>query len=502
MKKLLLLLSICFVFIYSNAFTASSGEKTTTPKDSYTIKVKINGIKDTTCMLAYYYGDKKYIRDTVKVDGKGNCVFKSDTAIEGGVYLAVLPNKTYFEFIIAGKTEHNFSLETDTANFIEKMKVTGSPENKVFYDYQLYIGKRYKEASDLRDQLKKLKNNKDSVEIINKRLKSINEDVTAYKDNVMKNNPTLFYAKVLKAMTDPEIPATPKLANGRPDSLFPYHYYKAHYWDNIDFSDDRLLRTPVFHNKLVMYFDKMIVKHPDSINVAVDEVAEKSKANKEVFKYCLVHLLNEYANSKIMGMDAVYVHIAEKYYGGGDAFWVDQTLLYKITDRAKTLKPLLIGKTAPNLMLKDTSEVYQSLYAIKQPYTLMVFWDPDCGHCQKAMPFLIDAYNKYHSKGLEVYAVTTESERKKWVDFIVKHDLKWINVGDMDGANHEFHNTYDITSTPKLFLLNDKKEILAKQMGAEQLNDILDGFINKKAKNLGEIRIENPGDSSPTEEHQ
>ena len=500
MKKLLLLLLICFVFIYSNAFSSVNGDKTTDTKDSYTIKVKINGIKDTICMLAYYYGDKKYIRDTVKVDSKGNCVFKSDTSINGGVYLAVLPNKTYFEFIIAGKNEHNFSLETDTSNFIEKMKVNGSVENKVFYDYQLYIGKMYKEAGDLRDKLKKLKSNKDSTDLINKRLKVINEDVTTYKDNVIKNNPTLFYAKVLKAMTDPIIPPTPTLSNGRPDSLFPYHYYKTHYWDNIDFSDDRLLRTPVFHNKLVMYFDKMIVKHPDSINVAVDEISPKSHANKEVFKYCLVHLLNEYANSKIMGMDAVYVHIAEKYYGGGDAFWVDQTLLYKIIVRAKALKPLLIGKTAPNLMLKDTSGVFKSLYAIKEKYTLMVFWDPDCGHCKKTMPFIIDAYNKYKAKGLEVYAVCTEVEHDKWIKFINEHGLHWINVGDFEGKQ-EYKITYDITSTPKLFLLNDKKEIIAKQMGGEQLNDILDGFINKGAKSLGQIRIENPEEISPTEEH-
>jgi thiol-disulfide isomerase/thioredoxin len=474
----------------------AGGEKT--GKDLYAIKIKINGIKDTTCMLAYYYGDKKYIRDTVKVDSKGNCVFKSDTIIPGGVYLAVLPNKTYFEFLITN--ERQFSLETDTSNFIEKMKVGNSPENKAFYEYQLYIGTRYKEANDLKANLKKLKGNKDSTEIINKRLKAINEEVTSYKDNLINNNSGLFYSKVLKAMSDPQIPPTPILANGRPDSTFPYRYYKDHYWDNIDFSDDRLLRTPVFHSKLVQYFDRMVVKHPDSINIATDHLIEKARANKEVFKYCLVHLLNEYANSKIMGMDAVYVHIAEKYYGGGEAYWVDQTLLFKITDRAKTLKPLLIGKTAPNLMLKDTSGKYQSLYSVKSPYTLLVFWDPDCGHCKKAMPHVIEAYHKFKDKGFQVYAICTETEKDKWIKYINEQQLSWMNVADIE-LHSDFRTVYDINSTPKLFLLNDKKEIMAKQMGAEQLSEILDGFINKKAKNLGEIRIENK-DESPTEEHQ
>lgn len=495
MKKFLLFVVLCFFFTYSSI--AAGGEKTAVSKEVFTIKVKINGIKDTTCMLAYYYGDKKYIRDTVKIDSKGNCVFKSDTAIAGGVYLAVMPNKNYFEFIISG-AEHSFSLETDTANFIEKMKVNGSAENTVFYDYQLFIGKRYKEASELRDRLKKLKNNKDSTEIINKQLKIINEEVTSYKDNLIKNNPTLFYGKILKAMGDPEIPTSPILPNGRPDSLFPYRYYKAHYWDNINFSDDRFLRTPVFHNKLVQYFDRLIVKHPDSINIAIDYVITKARSNKEVFKYCLVHLLNEYANSKIMGMDAVYVHIAEKYYGGGEAYWVDQTLLYKIIDRAKTLKPLLIGKIAPNLMLKDSAGVYKSLYSVKSPYTLLVFWDPDCGHCKKAMPFIIDAYNKYKTKGFEVYAICTETERDKWLKYIKENNLQWINVADIELQN-DFRTVYDISSTPKLFLLNDKKEIIAKQMGGEQLNDILDGFIIKKVKNLGEIRIEN---HDPAPEHE
>lgn len=489
-KTIFSLLAILFSFqFYTMAHPNFSvkGDKSEaiTDKSGYSIKLKINGIKDTTCMLAYYYGDKKYIRDTIRIDSKGNAVFKGDTALPGGVYLAVMPNKTYFEFIV---TEQFFSLETDTSNFIEKMKVSGSVENQIFYDYQLFIGKRYKEASELKEQLKKLKANKDSTEMINKRLKAINEEVTTYKETIIKNNPALFYTKVLNAMTDPVIPPTPLLANGRPDSLFPYHYYKSHYWDNIDFSDNRLLRTPVFHNKLVQYFDKMVVKHPDSINVAVDYIANKARVDKEVFKYCLVYLLNEYANSKIMGMDAVYVHIAEKYYGGGEAYWVDQTLLYKITDRAKTLKPLLIGKTAPNLMLKDTSEKYQSLYAIKSPFTLLLFWDPDCGHCKKSMPFIIDAYTKYKAQGFEVYAVCTETERDKWIKFINEHHLNWLNVADIE-LHNDFRTLYDISSTPKLFLLNNQKEILAKQMGGEQLDGILDGFINKKAKNLSQVRI-------------
>ncbi len=100
----------------------------------YNVKVKVNGLRDSLCYLANYYGDKQYLKDSIKADPSGNLIFKGAENLPGGIYMIVLPGKKYFELII--DKEQNFSVETDTWDYNKHMKVKGSTENTVFYDYK------------------------------------------------------------------------------------------------------------------------------------------------------------------------------------------------------------------------------------------------------------------------------------------------------------------------------------------------------------------------------
>ena len=46
------------------------------------------------------------------------------------------------------------------------------------------------------------------------------------------------------------LPGALPVVNGKADSLYPFRYVKSHYWDNIVFNDNRLLRTQFFEKKL------------------------------------------------------------------------------------------------------------------------------------------------------------------------------------------------------------------------------------------------------------
>ncbi|MBN4051579.1 DUF5106 domain-containing protein [bacterium AH-315-M05] len=437
----------------------------------YKIKIKVNGIKDTVCYLAGYYGPKQYYKDTARVDANGVFVFEGKDELPGGIYSAILPGNTYFEFIV---NEQDFYLETDTSNYIQNMKVKGSLENTLFYDHFQVVAALQKESGELREMLKNIKDNKDSTDLINKKLRSINKEVGDYKLKIIRENPQTLLAKIFKSMEDPKIPEPPKDENGNIiDSLFQYHYLKEHYFDNVDFSDERLLRTPVYHSRLMKYMQKMTPQIPDSINSSADHVIEKAKANKDMFRYTLHKIINTYETSKIMGMDAVFVHLAEKYYMTNQAYWVDSVQLYKISERVRKLKPILIGKQAPPIYhIKDRSGKLIPLYSVDAKYLILIFWDPDCGHCKKDMPKIKDVYEKYKEKGVKAYAVCTEVERDKWIAFVDKYQLTWINVADFDFRS-PFRELYDISSTPKIFLLDKDKKIIAKQIGSEQLDEIL-----------------------------
>jgi hypothetical protein len=312
--------------------------------------------------MGYHFAEKQYVSDTIKVDDKGNMVFSGTKPLDGGIYLVVTPNKKYFEVIIADETE--FSLETDTLDFVKHMKVKGSKENEWFYAYLNYMADKSKQLEPLNKKYEALKANKDSAETIRAKMSKIDNEVKEYKINFMKEHPTSFLSKIFRTSQDPEVPPAPKLANGRTDSTFAYKYFKAHFFDGVDFSDARLLRTPLIYNKYKQYLEKLTYQIPDSIAEACIYIAEKAKANKEVFKYTVVYTTSTYESSKIMGMDAVFVRLVEEYYNTGQAFWADSTLLFKITDVAKRAEifgklipgTLVTPKTAGNFIIGASSE--------------------------------------------------------------------------------------------------------------------------------------------------
>jgi peroxiredoxin len=459
-----------------------------TETEGHDIKITVKGFKEgTTCILGNYHGDKQYIKDSAKVGPNGEIIFKGKDKYPEGIYLLIPDNKKYFDLVM-DENQH-FTLESDTIDYVNHMKVKGSEENNFFYSYQKFIVTQQRLVEPLRAALKTTKD-KDSLKIITDKVTKIDADVRDYKKNFVKNNPKSFIAKLFTAMEDPVIPETPTLPNGKKDTLFPYHYYKAHFFDNIDFTDDRLLRSPIFHPKVKQYMDKMTAQIPDSINIAADYLVEKARNNPEIFKWMVYWLTLTYESSKIMGMDAVFVHMVEKYYVTNQAYWVDSAQLAKITERAYILNPILIGKKAPPITMIDSTGKTISLYDVKAKYTIAIFWDVDCGHCKKEIPKLQELYtNKLKGKGIEVYAISSENKDKDWRKFIREHQLHWINVRQPDDYKRAVtKKIYDIYSTPFIYLLDENKIIRAKHIDVDQLGDLIDILEKEKEREKKKIK--------------
>ena len=265
------IIKILFLFFISSAF--SYGQVS-----SYLIKGEIKGIKDTTCILAYYYGDKQYAKDTAsRPQGKVPKDFSYEKLNEG-MHFVLLPNGQHFELII--DKDQKFEFKTESGDLlVEKMTFVSSKSNSQFYQY-------------LKD-----------LSLIQKGDKNkINLNMIAARSSFIKKYPDNFFSVVLKATIDVEIPKDL-------DSLAQYRYYKKHFWDNINLEDSRILRTPIFHQKWSQYIDNLTFKNPDSIIVSIDKVINKCLNNKETFKYLLSYNTSKYETSKIMGMEKIFVHI-------------------------------------------------------------------------------------------------------------------------------------------------------------------------------------------------
>jgi thiol-disulfide isomerase/thioredoxin len=457
------------------------------------LKVHINGLSGGYLLLAHYYADQNRILDTGIVDTKGNATFKRDSAAPGGIYLIVLPSKRPFEVILAD--EQKFSVDVpDTNDIVNTIKVTGSKENTYFYEYQRFVSGQQKKVMPLQEAMKKAREtkNQDSIALLTKQITAIDSTVKKYKrDYYRKNHPETFMAKVLSAMDEPDaVPydKAPRKADGTIDSTFNYWNMRNHYWDGMDFTDDRMIRTPVFANKMNFYLDKLTPQHPDTIAAACDWLIDRCKPSKELFRYALGTCTYKYESSKIMGFDAVFVHLVNRYYKTDQAWWITKEQQKKIVDRADKVAFTLLGKTAVNLLMKDTLGKVRPLHSVNADYTIVIFWDPTCSHCKHDIPALKVYYDSLRNAGvsIEVYAIYSELDYPTWKKYIKDNNLTWLNVSAKD---HTELGTakyyYDVYSTPTLYVLDKNKSIFGKRLDVTGLKGFLDHRISEDKKKKG-----------------
>lgn len=442
----------------------------------YRIEVAVDGLKDTTVLLGYHFGaKKKFVADTALVNSKGVAVFTGDSLLHGGIYFVVLPEKKYFEILISDN--QHFGVQVKRDDLTGSLKFVNSKENNEFADFQRFMVSMQEQNMQLSEKLKEAKDDSKKKEEIMKQFEELNSKVEANWDRIEQQNPGTLLATMVRSMKPIKIPKFEAPAGtAKPDSVrwaMEYRYNREHYFDNFDLTDSRLIRTPILEPRIENYFDRVILPHPDSVIAAAINLIEKTRGNKLMFQYVFQHLANKFQLSERMGMDGVFAVIAEKYYLGGHAWWADQKLLDKVKEIVDATKPNMIGKIAPDLWLPNQYMQYVRLSEVQAKITVVYFWDYDCGHCKKVTPELKKIYEKYKDKGLKIVAVFTQGDQPKWMEYTAKYGLNdWIHVWyPNEGTN--FRKLYNITSTPVIYVLDSKKEIMAKRISPESLSQIL-----------------------------
>lgn len=477
-----------------------------TAQDGHDIKINIKGINDSVAYLAKYTFDKQYIVDTCKKVVKGNIVFKGKRNLDKGVYFLVSQDKVrYFDFFVNESAK--LTITSDAADMVKNLKAPGSKENEDFFQYIAFITQKNIEFGKLREQTKGMSKT-DSTKFMKDKSKDLNEAVQKYDAEFMASHKNTFLYDVMNLKTEKELKDVPKASNGRPDSIAQYQYFKTHFWEGVDFKDERLLRTPFFADRVKRYFNTVIIQMPDTISTEIDRMMAKCAPESEMYKFLLAYFLPTYEQSKIMGFDKVFCDIVDKYVRTGKAKSIyDEKTSEKIIERVDIIKPLLLGAQAPDLLMIDTinakitnkmgfdtaktsqsvtkiyydnaqklTALFTTLYGTKAKWTLLVFWDVDCGHCKTEMPKLKEAYADLKKKyDLKIFAVYTQHEYDKWRKYLIENKLDFINVYDPVHINN-IKTKYDIFSTPVIYLLDKDKKIKAKRLSVDQAVEMIKVF--------------------------
>ncbi len=473
-------------------------------QDKRELKFTIEGTARDTVYLANYYGNKLYYSDTTVANASGVSVFKRPQGYKAGVYAVVIPGPKYFEFVV---NEPVVEMKSDTTALNEHLTVVRSDENKLFLTYVRYLAGKKAEADEVR---KKMEATEDPIAKagMKEQLKKLETDITDYQKQVVKDNPGTYVASIIKMSLSPENTEVYN-ADGSMDSAATYYNFRAHFWDNTDLKDPRNLRTPVFQNKFDEYIGKIIPQIPDTINKWADELIRRMDDNGDLFKFAVNGITYKYETSDIMGMDAVFVHMAQTYYCPTDGSksrvtWMPADKMDKLCERARKEAPLIIGATGKDIILPDTTENnWLSYHKMPNKYILLVFWDPHCGHCKKVLPVLhTDWKEKLKPLDVGVFAVAKATDSTlfaDWKKFIKENDLDWTNVGltwhvynEAKVASYKYipslttieslnyADTWDVYSTPKFFLLDKDRKIVGKQLDVDQMVSLISALEKRK----------------------
>lgn len=436
-------------------------------KAQVNFNIIIDNYYDSSVLLTSYHGDKIKLVDTAYLSD-GAFTF-SNKNYPGGIYILADPaKKKLFEFIV--NNESDFTIYSDSKS-LNRFNEENSTENKAFFRLQEIRNSIFnlsKQHSDTNSNLSHTK----SIEI-EIQLDSLIRLLDAEETELKLNHPDLLISKLIEASKDIQVPDSISI-----DSIQRYHYYKLHFWDGIDLNDERFIRSPIIDQKLETYFDNIVFLHPDSAIIAIDQVISFARPSDEVVSYLLWFFISKYQNPQYMGFDKVFVHLVDNYFLKEEVLHTTESIIENLKERSYNLKPLLIGELAPDLILMDTNNQFISFRELKSDFTLLLFWDYNCNVCDDEITELKEFLDSTVYE-ISVYAINTNRNLLRWKDTLHQRKMDWHNVNGTQSITNDFHTLYDINGTPRLFLLDKEKKIIAKHIKVAQLIPIIENQFMK-----------------------
>ncbi|MEM6362484.1 MAG: thioredoxin-like domain-containing protein [Bacteroidota bacterium] len=440
----------------------------------YELKFKVEGLADTTFLLGNFFGESTYVKDTAKANSKGEFTFAGNETLEEGMYFLVLNKMRLFDFVV-GK-DQKFTISTTHPDYIPRMIVSGDIDNELFLKDMLFNADRNKEARPFVQIVQDSLASEEAKKEARSELDKISAKVDEHINEVLGSYPESVLATIMKANQQLEIPDPPTTKNGKEVSEWQYRYYRERYWNSFDLGNPILLRLsrPIYKKKVEEYLDKLIVPDPDSVNTAISKMVETAKGDLNTYKYLVWTTTIKYQSPEIMGLDKVFVYLYDTYFASGEMdYWANDQLKKNLKERADQLRSSLIGMPAPNLIMQDQHLQKKELYSLTNNYTVIYFYDPDCGHCKKETPKLRE-FHEATKYDVGIFSVSADTSIIKMSDYIATMNIgKWTNVNGPRTYTVNYQKVYDATTTPTIYVLNKDKEIIAKKISAARIEEFI-----------------------------
>lgn len=414
--------------------------------------------------LLSFYGERNFLIDSAKTDAAGSFSFTLGNATPPGMYKVSFGKDLAVDVVF---NRENIVFTSDIRSLADSLVFVSSTENIIYYNYM-------KTDQDLQTRLELLQPVLDYYPARDQYYQytaaeydRIQKVAAHILDSLRNNYPGSYAVRIL------ELYGTPFLSSsmGRDNRMA---YLKQHYFDRTDFADTSLLRSPAFPNKAISYLalysnNRLQQKQLEAEFIkGVTVVLSAASVNPEVYKFLLDYLIGGFDKYHF---EDVITYMAENFTDPSSCEDADKKSA--LQKKLETYKKIATGKPAPDFELPDSKAVPVKLSALRSEYTLVVFYSSECSHCAEMMPRVKSLYDNQKPKRIEILAVSLDTDRQSWLDFIRSGKYGWINVCDLKGFNSPAADEYNIYATPTMFLLDKNKTILAKPISYRELEQVL-----------------------------
>ena len=201
-----------------------------------------------------------------------------------------------------------------------------------------------------------------------------------------------------------------------------------------------------------------------------------------VRQYTALKIYDHYLKSKIMGDDAVAVHIARKWFLSGAVKMKTQEDAFHAQLFVQFNENSLIGNPAPALTLFTPDSTTLRIPA-KDTYSVLYFYDTGCATCKKETPRL----QKLIDSGkfpVTVYAIYVGASAEEWADYREKF-TGVTHLWDPD-ITSDWQLLYGVLQTPRMFLVSPTGQILGRGLDTPALEILLNRELSKEEYVYGE----------------
>lgn len=236
--------------------------------------------------------------------------------------------------------------------------------------------------------------------------------------------------------------------------------------------------------KLQEYFEALKYENIETQKAECDFLIETA-TDPQIRDFIAQTIYNHYIGSKIMGAEAVAVHLADNWFIPGKVSFADDSELFAAKVFAEFNRMSLIGAKAPELSMESLDGKYSTLFEAGEAgrrFRVLYFYDTDCARCRMET-ILLRNIIETEDFPVEVYAIYVGDDRTQWQDYVADRlspeGGKAVLTHLWDPAmDSDYQRKYGVLQTPRLFLVAPDGTIVGRGLDAQTLAQMLHGIFD------------------------